>query len=340
MRIRPRGWLILIPAAVALFLVYRFMGTMSADSLFAANAGCQFALIVLGVIVAVKPQTGVEHPWLVIGLFVVLGGVGMIAAVRQQQVAAKETAEAQKQAAEANAKLATSIENLNKGATEIARVQELNTKLQERLLGSSGEILDQGKVISGLSQKAVDTAQEAIGASTGGESFCYLEFMRDSTDGRKPFLSYFRQYGKSPLYDVEVMVLNLQFFDLSEPVGTEKDKMARMPFKIGNLPVGSTWMGRDGPGIPFNSANLERQDYKINFIARNGWWTQDVLFKKVGDRWVAATRVIREGIVPPKLIFTKMDGDFPGQPDWYEETKLHGPGTEKFTRTPLPKKKP
>lgn len=185
---------------------------MSIDSLFSINAGCQFLLIIVGVIVAVKPNAAVEHPWRVIAAFVLLGGIGMLAAVRQQQIAAKETAEAQRQAAEANVKLANSIENLNKGAAEISRVQALNTELQMKLLGSSGEILNQGKVISGLSQKAVDTAQEAVWASTGGESFCYLMSPVRHDDGR-PMILIFAQHGKSPLYDVQAMVINLQVYD-------------------------------------------------------------------------------------------------------------------------------
>jgi hypothetical protein len=268
MRIRPRGWLVLVPATIALFLVYRFMGAMSTDSLFAVNALCQFTLIILGVIVAVKPQTGVEHPWLVIGLFVVLGGIGMIAALRQQQISARETAEAQRQLAESNAKLSSSI------------------------------------------QKAAEIAQEAIGASTGGESFCYLASPWRSDDGR-PQIFVFAQQGKSPLYDVQVMVLNLQFYD---PSKMKRGKESHLPFKIGDLPVGSSWP-LWGADIPFNKAKMERQDYEINYTARNGWWTQDILWQKVGDRWLTATRVFREGPdrdpktgdISKNLVFTEID---------------------------------
>ena len=206
---------------------------MSPDSLFSINAGCQFFLIILGVYVAVKPHSGVEHPWRVIGIFVLLGGIGMIAAIRQQQISARETAEAQRQLAESNAKLSSSI------------------------------------------QKAADIAQEAIGASTGGESFCYLMSPMRNHDGT-PGVLVFAQQGKSPLYEVQVMVLNLQFYD---PSKIERGKKSHLPFKIGDLPVGSAWpmLGAD---IPFNKAKMERQDYEVNYSARNGWWTQDLLFGK------------------------------------------------------------
>ncbi|MEK6282538.1 MAG: hypothetical protein AABN95_19425 [Acidobacteriota bacterium] len=274
---------------------------MSADSLFAVNASCQFALIIVGVIVAVKPQTGVDRPWLVIGLFVVLGGIGMVAAVRQQQVSARETAEAQRQLSESNAKLSSSIE------------------------------------------KAAEIAQGAIGASTGGESFCYLTSTWRRDDGT-PVIWVFAQQGKSPLYDVQVMVLDLQFYD---PSKIERGKESHLPFKIGDMPVGSVWANLDvdipfshSVDIPFNKAKKERHDYQINFTARNGWWTQDLLWQKVGDRWLTATRVFREGPDPStlgtskKLIFTKIDDGFPGEPDWYpgkevlENSQRHPPSNK------------
>lgn len=305
-RIRLRGWLVLVPVAVLWVLAYLLFGTISAYGLFITNGLCQLTLILAGVVVAVKPQTGVGHPWRVIGIFVLLGGIGMIATIRQQQISARETAEAQRQLAESNAKLSISI------------------------------------------QKAAEIAQEAIGAATGGESFCYLRSPWRSEDGR-PSILVFTQHGKSPLYDVQVMVLNLQFYDRSK---MKRGKESHLPFKIGDMPVGSAWplLGAD---IPFNKAKMQRQDYTINFTARNGWWTQDLLWQKVGDRWLTATRVFREGPEADKiyggpaktLIFTKIDEDFPGEPDWYPgekgfvRPKLMD-GTEKFVRKPLPEQSP
>lgn len=306
-RFRPRGWLMVVPVALVLFLIYRLTGTMSADSLFVANAACQFALIVLGVIVAVKPQIGVQHPFLVIGLFVVLGGIGLIAAVRQQQLASRDAAEAQRQLVESNAKLSSSIE------------------------------------------KAAEAAQEAIGASTGGESFCYLDMSL--------YWRAFAQHGKSPLYDVKATIINLRLYDpLNPPKKGETKKLtaARRSFSLGDMPVGSAWLIPQDQAIPIDTASPDRQDYQINYGARNGWWTQDVLRQKVGDRWLTATRVFREGPEADKiqgglkkiLIFTKIDKDFPGEPDWYpgkealEKSRKLRDGTERFIRQPLPEQRP
>lgn len=159
-----RGWLkvtlVLALSTIALFGLYRVFGVVSADRLFMVNAGCQLLLILAGVIVAVRPDTAVKHQILVIGVFALLGGIGMIAAIRQQQISARETAEAQRQLAESNAKLSNSIE------------------------------------------KAAEIAKEAIGASTGGDSFCYLDM--------NSYWRAFAQHGKSPLYDVKATIINLR----------------------------------------------------------------------------------------------------------------------------------
>jgi len=124
--------------------------------------------------------------------------------MRQQEISTRETAEAQRQAAEANAKLASSIENLNKGAQEISRVQALNTELQQKLLESSGQIYEQGKTISGLSRQAIET-------TTGGKSFCYMSLTEDPDYRARP--PVFLHIGKNSLYEVQARIVNFQLVD-------------------------------------------------------------------------------------------------------------------------------
>jgi hypothetical protein len=337
-----------VPLAVALFLVYRLLGAMSADSLFSMNASCQFLLIILGVVVAVKPDIGVKHPWIVIGAFVLIGGAGMIAAMRQQQIAARETAEAQRQTAEANSRLATSIENLNKGATEIARVQALNTELQERLLQSSGDILSQGKTISGLSQKAADTARQAVNTAqqavdtarrgiditTGGEGFCYMFFSENPSGGAaKPV---FGNPGKTPLYDVYAKILDLQHLDRLRAQNPQANPEAAFTsFAVGELAAGGTSLDLDRT-LPFNTGLAERQDYQVGYDGRNGWWVQDIILKKVGNGWAMASRVFRTDGANYKLVFTKVDQNFPGEPDWrdLDSPTPSKPLIQRFRRKP------
>ena len=340
----------LVPLTVVLFLIYHWLGAMSADSLFSMNAGCQFLLIILGVAVAVKPDIGLQHPWVVIGAFVLIGGAGMVAAIRQQQVAAKETAEAQRHAAEANFKLANSIENLNKGATEIARVQALNTELQQKLLSSSGDILNQGKTISDLSQEAADTAQQAVSTArqavdtarlgidtiTGGEGFCYMFFSEGlSGSAATPI---FGNPAKTPLYDVQANVLDVQHVERLRAQDPNADiSLASTSVSIGDFAGNGTSLNRQQM-LPFNTGNLDRQDYRIYFDGRNGWWIQDLTLKKVSTGWATAIRVFRTDGINSKLVFTKVDRDFPGEPDWRDLDRPDGsPGLDlrqRFRRKP------
>jgi hypothetical protein len=316
LRIRPRGWLLTVPVVVALFLAYRLMGALTVDTLFSVNAGCQFALILVGVIVAVRPNAAVEHPWRVIAAFVLLGGIGMVAALRQQQISAQETAEAQRQAAEAGAKLSNNVENLNKGAAEmakaqaeIARVQTLNTELQQRLLDSSGEILSQGKVISNLSQQAIDT-------TTGGGSFCYMSLTGDPNG--KVMTPVFLHIGKHPLYDIRVRIVDFQRFDalqagVQRPLTLDEFFATDTNLSLGDLPLQSSWVEFDRT-IPFNTASSNRQDYRIFFNARNGYWSQDLSWEKVDGKWIMSTRVFRDvGVGKKKQVFQKLDKKFSGR---------------------------
>lgn len=265
MRIRPRGWLITVPVALGLLLSYRYMGAMSTDTLFSVNAGCQFLLIIVGVIVAVKPQSAVEHPWRVIAAFMLLGGIGMVAAVRQQQISARETAEAQRQAAEASVKLANSIDNLNKGAAEISRVQALNTELQQRLL---------------------ETTEQTANQLTGADSFCVFladfseSLQSQSGDGKIKFLEYSVDvivHGKYAMNDVTA-----SYTAREHPLypGTE--------YGLGEK---TTWLPGKTQGVGIMA--LGRHDITVN--SRNGKLTQTlVLGKTNGKLWQQAV-VRRDG---------------------------------------------
>lgn len=192
LRIRPRGWLVIIPVAGLLFFAYRWMGVLSIDNLFSINAGCQFLLIILGVIVAVKPTAAVEHPWRVIAAFVLLGAIGMFAAVRQQQQSARESAEAQRQLTESNTKLSASLDRLGGQADEITRVQRLNTELQERLLSTTEQTSNQ---ITGADSYCVFLADFSAPTSQTSASVSdpatYTSYSVDAV-----------VYGKYPMNDV------------------------------------------------------------------------------------------------------------------------------------------
>jgi len=79
---------------------------------------------------------------------------------------------------------------------------------------------------------------------------------------------------------------------------------------LGEVIPESAWIDRQ-QRIDFNPDNAERQDYRIFFTARNGFWSQDLILQKTDKDWVMATRVFRDKGKNRKLVFTKIDQAFP-----------------------------
>ena len=302
-------------ALALLVFLFRWLGGMSANGLYQINASCQFALIIMGAVVVIRPKWPERHPWLILGSFALVGALGMFAGWKQQQVSARETAEAQKQLADSNAKLSSSLDRLGAQSNEIARVQELNTALQQKLLDSSGKLLDQSTVISGLSKEAIET-------TTGGDSFCYMSLTGDPDS--KIMTPIFLHYGKHPLYGIHARIVNPQ---LLNPLQEAIRKEGRSPtvhelfstdvdIEIGDLSLKSSWV-QFGKFIPFDTTKSGRQDFNVFFNARNGYWSQTLRWRKVSDKWTQATRVSKDDGGKQRVVFTKIDPKFPRQElDW------------------------
>jgi hypothetical protein len=192
--------------------------------------------------------------------------------------------------------------------TEIKRVQGLNTDLQNKVLGQSGQLLDSSKRISDLSKEAIETI-------TGGESFCYMYV--DTTTTAHPFPVFITE-GKRPLYEVHARVNDLRGFDamlkrphtISELLGTQ--------ITVGELSPTNAKMEFEQVILLSDSA---RVDFNVFFDARNGDWTELLRMRKVGNNWVEAIRVVREtyyknGKTAEKTIFEQIPKEFPEVPDW------------------------
>jgi hypothetical protein len=119
----------------------------------------QLILVLMGVWIALHEDWAKRHRFLVMAAFIVAGFAGLWATRQQSIQTGKEISEAQKEAAAANRQLSNTLEKINNQSvqignqtSEISRVQDLNTELQERLLGTSKEI-------ASLSQKSVKELQ-------------------------------------------------------------------------------------------------------------------------------------------------------------------------------------
>jgi hypothetical protein len=178
-------------------------------------------------------------------------------------------------------------------------------------------------------RKLFESQTEGFRQVTGGDSFCYLKILPSGiTDSDLVVL----HEGKYPISDV-----SLRFVDSGQLAGptppglSPMDRIlkAQVNIPVGTLPVkGFRLVGRIQ--IP---AGIKEKAYLASFTARNGSWDEEITLRrtKAGDWRVALKVNDRPGQVtfaeldkPTKLLFQKVDPDFPVQSsheiqDWLDE---------------------
>jgi len=300
---------VLCVGAGVFFLVYR--SALPSDLLFTISIGSQVLLVVMGVLVALHEDWAKRHRWIVIGAFAAVGLVGFYTAVRDNRELTKERIQSEAKADAANAKLSDSMERLGtqtgevkRDEGEIKRIAGLNTELQNKLLGQSGQLLDSSKRISDLSKQAIET-------TTGGESFCYMYMEMYTNPG--PFPTFIHE-GNEPLYNVHVRISDLHKEHAPTLAQFFKNEII---FTVGDLAPTSTKMEIDQI-IPLSDS--PHQDFNVFFDARNGYWDENLRMRKVGNNWLEAIRVTREvrhkhGKPTMKVLYEQTPKDF-GPLDW------------------------
>jgi hypothetical protein len=165
--------------------------------------------------------------------------------------------------------------------------------------------------VTGLEKLTATTASEAYKATTGGDSFCVMA-MQPDVEGLS-----FAHNGKYPLYNVSVSVV-----DLDKQMAIWKEHEGGQPY-VGQEAWGGYRVFRVGDihpntaaGVPLTieSSRADRLNLNISFIARNGHWSQQLRFRKVGGKWVSATNVY-SGWKPQKEIYFYADPEYPHTPD-------------------------
>jgi hypothetical protein len=244
LRRQVRQILIVLAVGSLLFLVYRAMQGKSADLLYYTNLAAQFTLILMGVFLSTHEAWVKKYSKLTVLAFVIVGGIAMLAAVRQAQ-------ENMREANEANRKLA--------------------------------------------------------GLTTGGDSFCYVQFL---THGENATLVVL-QRGDFPLADVMVKLID-------SDTATFESTMNNQPFNVGTLPVkGSKFIGTVSLG------HLSERKFLAAFSAKNGQWDQLVVLRRLNNEWRLAMRVQRnpgqipfeELEKPRERIYDFTEAGFPGTID-------------------------
>lgn len=147
------------------------------------------------------------------------------------------------------------------------------------------------------------------GYSTGGESLCYLQIIKN--DDAKKDIFALMHVGKYPLYSITMVLENL-----NDPI--HKDILKRPRFKAGDLSPGIVKLLKDDDDI--DSKNDEEDNfilenntenyikYIVHFYCRKGHFEQDIRIIKFEGKWFNATQVRNNH---QEIIFTKIDDDFP-----------------------------
>ncbi len=194
------------------------------------------------------------------------------------------------------------------------KMVELNTKVansSEKVVGLSQKLLNKTEENQQLSQQLAQKSDEVarlnqvIAASvTGGDSFCYMSLALGQGETNSPDLVFVHQ-GKYPLYDITVRIVDL---DKWEQLGLTAQNLfkAEARINIGNLSLNQASALGTWP-LP----NSDQQRYNLFFVARNGFWTQLLRLRRVQGRWKVATRITQESGKKVRVLFEKIDKDFP-----------------------------
>src|SRR5262249_10360101 len=136
-------------------------------------------------------------------------------------------------------------------------------------------------------KSAAESTTELKGTITGGDSYCYLdpEVNSDATLTLK-----FVNGGRFPLQSVVAQIIDanksdayVQEHQLKKHESLRFDELRAAAFTT--VPVGSI---AAGGVVMFNShypIASNEQTFTINFSALNGFWTENIVIKRLADGW-------------------------------------------------------
>jgi len=223
---------------------------------------------------------------LLLAAVIFLLGIGAIISNKRQKAAEKEAKE---------------IESQNE-RLERDRLQKQISDLQEQQ-GKTQQELDSARKV------VLESREAQLGVLTGADSFCYLTF--DGTTPQTQGIPFFSHVGKNPIQDVTARVVDLKRF--SEEISSGRRKtLQEFLTKETYIRIGNLYPGAALPVMqPLTFSDSEKQDFNIFFSGNNGFWSQELRLRWNGKRWLHATRVKKSEGKTEKLIFERVDKDFP-----------------------------
>jgi hypothetical protein len=147
---------------------------------------------------------------------------------------------------------------------------------------------------------------------TGGDAWCHIVL---SPTGRNDAVLTVVHQGEYPLYDVTARVVDLDEFDSQrEALSFEQIAEGTFTIDIGNLaPNSASLMGH------WTIPDRELR-WNIFFAARNGFFTQELRVRRVGDALAHATRITRRLGAEQEVVREDVTSEFPrgadGEVEW------------------------
>lgn len=185
-------------------------------------------------------------------------------------------------------------------------------------LWSSGERTKFEHELRERSDEIAQLNREIAASVTGGDSFCYLAMASLGVAEANTAILTIVQQGEYPLYDISLYITDVQAFRRAHTAGQgEQTNQYKTDLQVGNMSPGSAM-----PITNWQLPDTDEQGYNVFFSARNGFFTQELRFKRVGGSWKSATKVTKEilGVDEPVVLYEKVDPDFPlndqGQVEW------------------------
>ena len=165
--------------------------------------------------------------------------------------------------------------------------------------------------ISSVVRELQGATKDLIGYQTGGESFCYLInscVSKDSNLGRETVI----HQGAHPLFDVTARIMDINEFNTD----VKANRVTLNTFTKNSRAYNSLIPGHVHMGNKWNLGDVDQRKFNIFWMARNGSFTQNLYYKKVGGQWHYATKVIRG----EKELYSTTSEGYPrnsqGQIDW------------------------
>lgn len=169
-------------------------------------------------------------------------------------------------------------------------------------------IAEKTQIIHDLSKKLEEHSDKQISIISGGDG--YISVYPIYIDGINPALIALNS-SDYPMYDIKMEVSDLDRFKVFEKEkGVFKAiNEANKNFKLENLGPHS------GTITPYRVdtlyQNLNERTFSINIFARNGKTNERLKFVKVGNKWLNAFEIKRDG----KVIYTHVKDGFPKNED-------------------------